>query len=102
MVQVSARSRFIQKHPDELLFLRQMGENAFDRDDFLEPLEPGALRPIDLRHAACGDALYDAVALLLVRHPVARGRPNSLGQGRLWVVERDGQALGGAPRGLRL
>src|SRR5690606_15868389 len=63
-----AGASLVQEHADELLLLCEMRQNALDRDDLLEALEPGALGAIHLRHAPRGNPFDDSVSLLLLGH----------------------------------
>ncbi len=85
--EVRAGARLVQEHPDELLLLGKVREHALDRDDLLEPLEARALGSIHLGHAARGDALDDAITLLLLCHRVEGLRLLA----RVWFWPSDGQ-----------
>ena len=63
---VRREARLVEEHRDEPLLLAEVRQDALDRDLLLEALDPGALGEEDLGHAARGEALDDAVSLLLV------------------------------------
>ncbi len=79
VVQPRAEARLVEKHPDEVLVLREVRQNAFDRDALLEALDALRFADIDLRHAARFQALDDAISLLC--HGVGRapGRMERIG-----------------------
>ena len=59
---------FVDEHLHELLALREVGEDPFDDDDLLEPLDAVALRLEDLGHSPATEALEEAVATERGRH----------------------------------
>ena len=61
--EVRADARLVEEHPDELLLLGQVRENALDGDELLEALESRALGAEHLGHTAGGDALENLVTL---------------------------------------
>ena len=64
MREVRAEARLVQEHRDELLLLREMREDALDRDLLAEALQAFALGAKHLRHAARFELFDDAVSLL--------------------------------------
>jgi hypothetical protein len=68
MRELRREARLIEEHRDELLLRRQVRQNPLDGHLLLEALEPFALGPKDLRHAARLELLDDAIPLLAVGH----------------------------------
>src|SRR5262249_27755654 len=61
VVQLDGDLGLVDEHGDEVLVLRDAGEDALHRHHALEPLHPESLRPEDLGHAADVDALEERV-----------------------------------------
>src|SRR6185312_9259531 len=83
VLQVHRHARLVEEHRHELLVLGEVGQNALDRDGFLQAAD-GALRhtTVDLRHTAGVDSIRDLVSLVF-GHPRAAERINHNMGGRL-------------------
>ena len=56
-----ADARLVDEHRDEVGVLRQLGQDAFHRDDLLEAVRPRAAREVHLRHPSRRDPLNQLV-----------------------------------------
>ena len=61
--QTSAEARLVEEHRDEVLVLREVRQNALDRDDLLEALDGRGLALEHFGHTARFEALDDSVSL---------------------------------------
>ena len=58
VVQLGGDPRLVEEHPDELVLLRQVGEDPLDHR---QPVVLGVLREVQLRHSAHGQPLQQQV-----------------------------------------
>jgi hypothetical protein len=64
--ELRGEARLVEEHRDEAALLAEVRQDALDGDAFLEAFDARALGDEDLGHTARGEALEDAVTLLLV------------------------------------
>ena len=61
VLQLSGKLGLVDEHRDELVVVREVRQDALDRDDLLKSLDAAHARPIDLGHPAGGDGLDQLV-----------------------------------------